>query len=112
MDLMGDEREVNLPGFDTGLDVERFRDKTHQFLKAHENDPVIHKLRWNERLGKGDLDTLEKMLVEAGAVGGPGFIWPVRGRQQVMSNVWISLPSPGPQCCTRSIDSRIHSHHT
>lgn len=36
-------------------------------LKAHENDPVIHKLRWNERLSKEDLDTLEKILAEAGA---------------------------------------------
>jgi len=47
--------------------VERFHDKTHQFLKAHENDPVIHKLRFNEALTKADLDALEKMLVEAGA---------------------------------------------
>ena len=27
---------------------------------------MIHKLRWNEPLCKEDLDTLEKMLVEAG----------------------------------------------
>ena len=47
--------------------MERFRDKTQQFLKVHENDPVIHKLRWNEPLTKGDLDALEEMLVEAGA---------------------------------------------
>jgi type I restriction enzyme, R subunit len=66
-DLIGEEREIELPGFDAGHDVERFRDKTQQFLKAHENDPVIHKLRWNEPLGKGDLDALEKMLIEAGA---------------------------------------------
>ena len=67
MDLMGEEREIELPGFDAGYDAERFRDKTHQFLRAHENDPVIHKLRWNEPLDKRDLDALEKMLVEAGA---------------------------------------------
>lgn len=28
---------------------------------------MIHKLRWNERLNKEDLDTLEQMLIEAGA---------------------------------------------
>jgi type I restriction enzyme, R subunit len=56
-----------LPGFAAAHDVERFRDKTQQFLKAHENDPVIHKLRWNEPLCKTDLDALEKILVEAGA---------------------------------------------
>jgi type I site-specific restriction endonuclease len=41
-------------------DAERFRDKTQQFLKAQENDLVIHKLRWNEPLSKADLDALEK----------------------------------------------------
>jgi hypothetical protein len=40
MDLMGEEREFELPGFGAGLDIDRFREKTHQFLKAHENDPV------------------------------------------------------------------------
>ena len=66
-DIIGEEREIELPGFPAGHDAERFRDKTQQFLKAHENDPVIHKLRWNEPLRKDDLDALEKMLVEAGA---------------------------------------------
>ena len=66
-DAMGEEQEIALPGFDTGHDVERFRDKTQQFLKAHENDPAIHKLRFNERLTKHDLDSLEKMLIDAGA---------------------------------------------
>ena len=56
-----------MPGFAAGHDVERFRDKTQQFLKAQENDPVIHKLRFNEPLTKEDLDALEKMLVGAGA---------------------------------------------
>jgi len=66
-DSMGEEQEVALPGFGSGHDVERFLDKTHQFLKAHENDPVIHKLRFNERLTREDLDALEKILIESGA---------------------------------------------
>jgi type I restriction enzyme, R subunit len=66
-DLIGEETEIELPGFAAGQALERFRDKTHLFLKAHENDPVIHKLRWNEPLTRADLDALEKILVEAGA---------------------------------------------
>ena len=66
-DLIGEEREIDLPGFAAGHDAERFRDKTQQFLRAHENDPVIHKLRWNEPLSKADLDALGKILVAAGA---------------------------------------------
>src|SRR5439155_23222739 len=66
MDLMGEEREIDLPGFEAAGDTERFRDKTDQFVKAHENDPVIQKLRWNEPLTRHDLDALEKLLLEAG----------------------------------------------
>jgi type I restriction enzyme R subunit len=66
-DLMGEEREIELPGFGAGHDVDRYRDKTHQFLKDNENDPAIHKLRWNEPLNKEDIDALEKILIKAGA---------------------------------------------
>jgi type I restriction enzyme R subunit len=68
VDSIGEETEIALPGFDSGHDAERFLDKTHQFLKTHENDPAIHKLRFNERLSKKDLDALEKILVDAGAI--------------------------------------------
>jgi len=64
-DLMGEETEVELPGVGATLDVERFMNKTEQYLKAHENEPVIVKLRFNEPLTNLDLDVLEKMLVEA-----------------------------------------------
>ncbi len=67
VDEMGEEHEVELPGFDRSYDAERFLDKTQRFLRSHENDPAIHKLRFNERLTKQDLDDLEKMLIEAGA---------------------------------------------
>ena len=67
VDEMGEDTVVELTGFDAGHDVERFRDKTQQFLKAYQNNPVIHKLRWNEPLSTGDLDTLEQILIQAGA---------------------------------------------
>ena len=67
LDVIGEDAEIELPGFAAGHDAERFHDKTHQFLKAHENDPAIHKLRWNEPLTKDDLDSLEKILLEASA---------------------------------------------
>jgi type I restriction enzyme, R subunit len=67
VDAIGEEQEIALPGFDSGQNVERFLEKTQQFLKAHENDPSIHKLRFNERLTQQDLDTLERMLIDAGA---------------------------------------------
>jgi hypothetical protein len=34
VDMIGEEREIEFPEFGTVHDVERFRDKTEQFLKA------------------------------------------------------------------------------
>ena len=64
-DLMGTETAIELPGFGSA-DYERFRAKTRQFLKEHENDGPIHKLRFNEPLSREDLQELERMLAAAG----------------------------------------------
>jgi type I restriction enzyme R subunit len=76
-DMMGGETLIDLPGFAGVHDAEKFREKTHQFLKTHEDDPVIHKLRWNEPLSKHDLTVLEEMLVKSG-VGSPNDMSRVR----------------------------------
>ena len=49
-----------------GINLERFRQKTTEFLRARENDLVIHKLRHREALTEGDLEELQKVLVEQG----------------------------------------------
>jgi hypothetical protein len=55
-------------------DVKRFRDKTQQFLRAHESDPVIHRLRWNEPLSESDLDNYRNGLCSGRLV----FLRPLR----------------------------------
>lgn len=65
-DVMGEEVFIDLPVFAGTHDIEKFREKTQQFLKKHENSPVIQKLRWNEPLTAQDLATLERMLIDAG----------------------------------------------
>jgi type I restriction enzyme R subunit len=65
-DVIGDESSVELPGVGATVDLDRFRAKTRQFLREHENDPTIHKLRFNEKLGGDDLTALEQMLIKAG----------------------------------------------
>jgi len=65
-DTLGDEATIELPGFGVGADFEKFRAKVRQFLKAHENHPAIQKLRFNEALTQGDVQELEKMLLDAG----------------------------------------------
>jgi len=65
-DEIGGETPVELPGFSTPDSFERFRAKTRQFLREHENDLVIHKLRMNEPLTATDLGELERMLAASG----------------------------------------------
>jgi type I restriction enzyme, R subunit len=65
-DELGSETDIELPGFATPDSFERFRAKTRQFLREHENDLVIHKLRMNEPLTATDLQELERMLTANG----------------------------------------------
>jgi len=65
-DQLGGETNVDLPGFATPDSFERFRSKTRQFLRDHEDALAIHKLRMNDPLTKADLQELERMLAASG----------------------------------------------
>lgn len=68
-DELGDEAGVDLPGFTTTRDFEKFRAKARVFLREHQDHITIHKLRMNKILTATDLDELERMLVRSG-IGG------------------------------------------
>ncbi len=55
-----------LPHFEAGVNMERFKAKARQFLKAHQNNGAVRKLRMNVPLSRQDLEELEKLLVENG----------------------------------------------
>ncbi len=65
-DEMGEETEVSLPGFGSGISFERFREKARAFLRAHLDREAIQKLRMNEPLMATDLAELEAILRESG----------------------------------------------
>ena len=69
-DQLGDDVAVSLPGFESGIDFERFRAKARQFLRAHEEHAAVRKVRWNQPLTSNDLAELERLLLDGG-VGGP-----------------------------------------
>jgi type I restriction enzyme R subunit len=69
-DEMGVAAEIELPGFTSADNFERFRAKARHFLKQHEDHIAIHKLRSNEALTKTDLAELERILIESG-IGTP-----------------------------------------
>ena len=66
-DALGEESVIVLPAFSAGVDTERFRDKALQFLRRHENDPAIQKLKWNEPMTPEDLVALEAIFLAEGS---------------------------------------------
>lgn len=67
-DEIGDNAAMALPGFADADSFEKFRDKARAFLRSHQDHPTIHKLRMNEPLAAQDLQELEKILAESGAL--------------------------------------------
>jgi len=51
----------------TGLDYERFKSKTRDFLKAHQDKLAVRKLRSNKAVTQMDLEELEKILLDQAA---------------------------------------------
>ncbi|RKT78670.1 type I restriction enzyme R subunit [Terracoccus luteus] len=66
-DELGEQSIVELPGVSVGTDWERFKAKTRAYLKDHEDNVALQRLRRNRQLTSSDLSALEQVLVEAGA---------------------------------------------
>ncbi len=62
-DELGVEAEIDLLGFATQDNFEKFRAKARAFLREHEDHIAIHRLRNNKPLTSSDIAELEIMLV-------------------------------------------------
>jgi type I restriction enzyme, R subunit len=65
-DVMGSETAMALPGLGDGTDYARFRAKAQAFLREHQDQIAIHRLRMNRPLTPADVAELERMLLESG----------------------------------------------
>ena len=70
-DQIGEAVEIDMPINVGGLDYERFKNKTREFLRAHQDRLAVQKLRRNLPITTTDLQELEAILLEqaAGDVG-------------------------------------------
>lgn len=66
-DELGGGTIVDLPGVSVGTNWERFRAKARAYLRDHEDNIALQRLRRNRPLTGSDLSTLEQMLVDSGA---------------------------------------------
>ena len=65
-DEMGEATLVELPYFTSSDNFEKFRAKARDFLRSHQDQMVIFKLRNNKQLTATDLSELETILLENG----------------------------------------------
>ena len=63
-DELGDSTECDLPLKPVGLDYEKFKNKTRDFLLKHDDKLAVQKLRRNLPITPTDLNELEKILLE------------------------------------------------
>ncbi len=65
-DEIGRATAIDVSGVPAGTDMDRFRAKARQFLKANQSHIAILKLHRNEPLTKIDIGELERIFAEAG----------------------------------------------
>jgi type I restriction enzyme R subunit len=65
-DTAGETEHVELKDVTVGVDRARFREKAYAFLRAHEDDVVLFKLRRGHQLTALDLAELEQIMLESG----------------------------------------------
>jgi type I restriction enzyme R subunit len=73
-----------IPG-GAGVDMAKFKEKARVFMRQHESNLALQRLRRNLQLTPSDLDELEKMLIEAGA---PQILLRL---QRWKLKIWVSL---------------------
>ncbi len=77
-DEIGAGADIEVTGVPVGTDMDRFRAKARQFLKANQSHIAILKLYRNEPLTAIDIRELERIFVEAG-IGTPEEMERIRG---------------------------------
>lgn len=65
-DALSEATEIHLRATAPGTDTERFRLKARAYLRDHEDDLVLQKLRRNRQITGQDLAELERLLEDAG----------------------------------------------
>ena len=68
-DELGEAREITLPGIAPGMDTERFNAKVMAFMREHEDNLAVQRLRRGMQLTGQDLEVLQEMLEGAGLGG-------------------------------------------
>lgn len=65
-DKLGDEHVVDILGVTPRLPMDQFREKVREFLRQHQDDLALYRLRTGRQLTAADLEALEQMVGASG----------------------------------------------
>jgi hypothetical protein len=65
-DELGELSAASLRGMEIGADLTRFEQKLRIYLRTHENQLAVQKIRRNRQITATDLDELEQIFIESG----------------------------------------------
>jgi type I restriction enzyme R subunit len=65
-DELGELSAASLRGMEVGTDLSRFAQKLRIYLRTHENQLAVQKIRRNHQITATDLDELERIFIETG----------------------------------------------
>jgi type I restriction enzyme R subunit len=65
-DELGDLSAASLRGMEIGANLTRFEQKLRIYLRTHENQLAVQKIRRNRQITATDLDELERIFIETG----------------------------------------------
>ncbi|KAA2267000.1 DUF4145 domain-containing protein [Solihabitans fulvus] len=65
-DELGELTAASLRGMETGADLTRFEQKLRIYLRTHENQLAVQKIRRNRQITVTDLEELERIFIETG----------------------------------------------
>ncbi|MGO2662068.1 MAG: DEAD/DEAH box helicase family protein [Propionibacterium freudenreichii] len=66
-DIFTDPKDVPLPTMTPSVDIDRFRDKVQAYLREHQDNVALQRLRRNRPLTSQDITVLEQLLTASGA---------------------------------------------
>ncbi len=69
-DEMGAEKEIDIGGVSSAVNVAQYRQKVLAFLQANQNHIALQKVRMGEPLTASDLSELERLLYQSSELGG------------------------------------------
>ena len=109
-DELSEAREVTLSGLVSATSSVQYKKKVMNFLIAHEDHIVLHKLKHNVPITPTDIDELKRLLFETGDVGTRDDFEQAFGKQEHLGLFIRSLVGLDREAAKRAFSDYLNEH--